>query len=72
MSDNFFNAIDIEFGFCKSPECKAVHIHLLDAGGTPRAQAVIACDNVEQFITDMRQVRDMLIERDRTGSRVRH
>lgn len=71
MSDRFFNAVNIEFGYCKSPECRAVHIHLLDGAGVPQAQAVIACENVEQFITDMRQVRDMVLRRC-VSSGVRH
>jgi hypothetical protein len=61
MTEKIFNAVDVEFGYCKSPECRAVHIHLLDAEGTPRAQAVIACDNIEQFISDLREVRDRVL-----------
>lgn len=71
MNDRFFNAIDVKFGYCQNSECCSVHIHLLDAGGSPRAQAVIACENVEQFISDMREVRDMVLAR-RQGSGAQH
>jgi hypothetical protein len=58
MTEKFFNAVSVELGFCKRPKCRGVHIHLLDAGGISRAQAVIACENIEQLIADLREVRD--------------
>jgi hypothetical protein len=61
MTEKFFTAVSVDFGYCKKSECRAVHIHLLDADGTPRAQAVIACENIEQFIADLREVRDSMI-----------
>jgi hypothetical protein len=61
MSDRFFEAISVDIGYCKSPNCRSVHIQLLDADGTPRAQAVIACENVDQFTTDMREIRDRVL-----------
>jgi hypothetical protein len=68
MTEKFFNAVSVEFGYCKKSECRAVHIHLLDQNGTPRAQAVIACENIEQFITDLREAADITLGRASVGN----
>jgi hypothetical protein len=71
MTEKFFNATSIELGHCKAPSCRAVHLHLLDAGGVVRAQAVFACDAIEDLIADLRTVRD-LVPNIKIDSGVRH
>jgi hypothetical protein len=53
----FFNAHQVIVGYCGVPECRCVHVQLLDADGEPRAQAVIACEEVEAIIGDLQKVR---------------
>lgn len=60
MTEKYFNAASIEIGCCGTPTCRAVHLHLLDAGGMVRAQAVFACDAIEELIADLRTVRDRI------------
>ena len=61
MSNKAFIADSIYIGFCKRPECRAIHFQLLDHAGEVRAQAVIACENVDQVSNDMKQIRDRVL-----------
>ncbi|MCK1676607.1 hypothetical protein [Bradyrhizobium sp. 150] len=57
----FFNAHSIGIGTCADPACRAVHVHLIDEDDRSRAQCVIACENVEAIIADLRSVRDRIV-----------
>ncbi|MES5483602.1 hypothetical protein QMZ05_12660 [Bradyrhizobium sp. INPA03-11B] len=59
--DGFFNADSIEIGLCPDPKCTAIHVHLLNEHGEPRAQMALACENIEPIVADLRQLRDEII-----------
>jgi hypothetical protein len=59
-AEKYFNASSIEIGRCMTPTCRAVHLHLLDAGGTVRAQAMFARDAIEELIADLRAALDRI------------
>lgn len=58
MTDKFFQAVSIDIARCTRVDCTAVHIHLLDAAGVPRAQAVMACENIDDLVAALLEVRD--------------
>lgn len=58
---SFFNADSILIGTCTNPDCRAVHIHLLDEDDRPHAQLTINCESIEDVIADIRAVRDRLV-----------
>jgi hypothetical protein len=57
----FFNAHSIGIGTCGDIGCRSIHVHLLDENDHPHAQFVIACENVEAVIADLRIVRDRIV-----------
>ncbi|SDC07828.1 hypothetical protein SAMN05216337_1001200 [Bradyrhizobium brasilense] len=59
--DGFFHAHSIEIGLCPNPDCDAIHVHLLDKDGEPRAQMALSCENIEPIVADLRQLRDELM-----------
>lgn len=60
MTDTFFTAHAIAIAYCDNPGCRAVHLHLLDAAGVARAQAVIGCDNAAGVAADIVTVADRI------------
>jgi hypothetical protein len=61
MTDRFFQAVRVHIGFCRRPECRAVHIQFPDGNDEPCAQAVIACENIESLCDDLRSTRDRVV-----------
>ena len=59
--DGFFHAESIAIGLCPNPDCKAIHVHLLNEDGEPRAQMALACENIEPIVADLRQLRDEIM-----------
>ncbi len=57
----FFNAHSIGIGTCPDVACRSIHVHLLDESDHTHAQFVIACENVEEIIADLRTVRDRIV-----------
>lgn len=57
----FFNAHSIIIGTCPNPDCRAIHVHLLDQDDCPHAQLTIECEKVEDIIADLRTVRDRIV-----------
>jgi hypothetical protein len=58
VTDKFFHAVSIDIARCTRVGCTAVHIHLLDADGVARAQAVMACENIDDLVAALIEVRD--------------
>jgi hypothetical protein len=69
MTDEVFNARRVQVLYCKSPECRSVHIHLLDADDVVRSQACIAVENIDELIGDLRIARSAILA---GGIRVTH
>lgn len=57
----FFEAASVMVGTCKNPMCRGVHISPVDGDDLPHAQAVLLCEQIEDFIADLRVTRDRII-----------
>lgn len=61
MSDSFFIAHSVIVGTCRSPTCRAVHVHLVDEKDVSRANFSLACEEIEEFVENLRITRDRIV-----------
>jgi hypothetical protein len=60
MTDTLFTASAIAIAYCDKPGCRAVHLHLVDADGVTRAQAMIGREKAIDIAADLVMVADSL------------